>query len=452
MAAVTQNIGQQNPDDRPDLEGPGERRGVRGLGKAEGGAKASEGRSQRPVKEQTHSGLVKFVWIRRTLELQLAKNASRFTLVIDEDPIQGGQLAFYIDPPLMRDAVTWFPGPPNFNKDGEDVGMRKFSMFGEAQKMACPTWDLPAGGVRTGGSCPGADPGQTTVPTKTRVQLGQQVRRSGLTLNSHDRWRFGDGRELPPGAPIIRESESICQICYATGGNYALISTQLGEMIRYQWCRALLRSPAGAAEFVATVSAALERLSFPVERHRNPLDKTKPLRPVRVHSSGDFFSQRYAAAWLEVARRNPDMTFWAPTRTWAAPGWVNFWRRADVPRNFIIRPSAYHTDDPAPSHKHNVFDGHGDGSYPAGLAQGTTSVYKFDDLKRKKGVDWRYNWQCQTYAISDAAHSCHFARAPKANANGKLARDKHGNPVVDNKTQCRACWLYPDETVNYTAH
>lgn len=40
---------------------------------------------------------------------------------------------------------------------------------------------------------------------------------------------------------------------------------------------------------------------------------------VRVSVSGDFFSARYTAAWMEIARRSPHITFWAYTRSWAIP-------------------------------------------------------------------------------------------------------------------------------------
>lgn len=38
---------------------------------------------------------------------------------------------------------------------------------------------------------------------------------------------------------------------------------------------------------------------------------------VRIHSSGDFFSKEYIALWKKIIRRNPDVHFWAYTRSWA---------------------------------------------------------------------------------------------------------------------------------------
>ena len=40
---------------------------------------------------------------------------------------------------------------------------------------------------------------------------------------------------------------------------------------------------------------------------------------VRVHTGGDFYSARYARAWLRVARRSPRVTFYFYTRSWRVP-------------------------------------------------------------------------------------------------------------------------------------
>jgi hypothetical protein len=53
---------------------------------------------------------------------------------------------------------------------------------------------------------------------------------------------------------------------------------------------------------------------------------------VRVHSSGDFFSQAYFDAWMEVARLLPSLTFYAYTK--ALPFWVA--RLGHIPHNFKL--------------------------------------------------------------------------------------------------------------------
>lgn len=56
---------------------------------------------------------------------------------------------------------------------------------------------------------------------------------------------------------------------------------------------------------------------------------------VRIHSSGDFFSQTYFDGWLELARRNPDKLFYAYTKS------LLYWtkRLREIPSNFKLTAS-----------------------------------------------------------------------------------------------------------------
>lgn len=56
---------------------------------------------------------------------------------------------------------------------------------------------------------------------------------------------------------------------------------------------------------------------------------------VRIHGSGDFFSQKYFDQWLEVARKNPDVKFWAFTKS--IQFWVN--RLGHIPANLTLQAS-----------------------------------------------------------------------------------------------------------------
>jgi hypothetical protein len=58
---------------------------------------------------------------------------------------------------------------------------------------------------------------------------------------------------------------------------------------------------------------------------------------IRVHVSGDFFSQDYFAAWMKVARKNPDKLFYAYTKCLST--WVKYWLVKDIPENFILTAS-----------------------------------------------------------------------------------------------------------------
>jgi hypothetical protein len=61
----------------------------------------------------------------------------------------------------------------------------------------------------------------------------------------------------------------------------------------------------------------------------------------RPHSAGDFFSQMYFDAWLEVARRRPNQKFYAYTK--ALPFWIK--RKGEIPDNFKLTASYGGTHD-----------------------------------------------------------------------------------------------------------
>ena len=76
-----------------------------------------------------------------------------------------------------------------------------------------------------------------------------------------------------------------------------------------------------------------------VERMAKLIHKSLPPRAferIRVHQNGDFFSGDYFMAWMEVARRNPETTFYAYTKS--LPIWVRF--QALIPSNFVLTASA----------------------------------------------------------------------------------------------------------------
>jgi hypothetical protein len=328
----------------------------------------------------------------------------------------------------------------------------KFGLIGEAGKMGCPTWDLPAGSPVVDGSCVGATYGQSTVPAEIRRKNEKAV-----------------------GHPV-RLREALCQLCYAEGGNYSTFGTQLRELLVYWWTREMIES-GRAEEWVDVMVEAIRRSPFPVEREIDPRTQ-RPILPMRVHSSGDFFSHAYTAAWIEIVNRLPEVMFWAPTRTWAAGrGWLEFWLDAKariLHDNFILRPSSYHTDDPAIGSKRRMIscETGNDSPEPRTVmrpetpwekpeaypftAEGTTAIYKFNDknwqrveadgngidpaqlihdIRLNGSRDPRYDWSCAAYAAVDEAKTCQHAVAPD-----------------DGLIGCRACWLTPNLRDSYTAN
>jgi hypothetical protein len=62
------------------------------------------------------------------------------------------------------------------------------------------------------------------------------------------------------------------------------------------------------------------------------LSRMRGLRAVRIHESGDFYSQEYLDKWVRVAKAMPKLIFFAFTKSW----WLDFDQR---PNNFVVRLS-----------------------------------------------------------------------------------------------------------------
>jgi len=61
----------------------------------------------------------------------------------------------------------------------------------------------------------------------------------------------------------------------------------------------------------------------------------KNCKSVRIHSSGDFYSQKYFDKWIDYCNENKDVEFWAYTKG------INYWvkRINDIPSNLILTAS-----------------------------------------------------------------------------------------------------------------
>lgn len=82
--------------------------------------------------------------------------------------------------------------------------------------------------------------------------------------------------------------------CYATVGQQAFAS---GVKRR-------------AAAFKATLSP-----TFVQDMHAEIQRWKRKIKAIRVHDSGDFYSMDYLRSWLEIARLNPDVKFYAYTKS-----------------------------------------------------------------------------------------------------------------------------------------
>lgn len=258
--------------------------------------------------QASHTGLVRQLYTRQVVAQWLAERT------ITAGRTGAGEYMLVLDEKFPGDLVGWATtnSTQNIRIWGEDNS-----------KMACPSFDLPAGALQVGGSCPGAHQGQSTI--RGNVEGGLNIREApthGLS---------GEALEVAEEQNALSREQSrmgyigsaICQSCYATGGNYLYTNKMLGEMVRYAWCFNATHSPNPKVvdDWVDIMVRSLSTLCYDGNARRK-----YGISPIRVHSAGDFFSDKYAAAWIKVMNRvgdpndefyDPSIRFWAPTRTWA---------------------------------------------------------------------------------------------------------------------------------------
>lgn len=362
-------------------------------------------RAKIPELEFAHAQLTRFAWIRHGIEEALIRNETKVGVYVSTDsgPTYG-TLRFHLSTPVLPEDVPYAAADKQYYND--------FSFLGTAEKMDCPTWDLPAGAPNTGGSCPGATAAQST--TQSVADYAQK---------NNGRFKFPViGQEAMP----LREWErpgnllrnTICMSCYAVEGRYPTLSVQIREVVAYWWTRQMIEND--PETWIKTMVRAIAAAEFPDTREQFGI------LPFRIHSAGDFFSPAYAAAWIEVANRvheqvDPQISFWAPTRTWVTGfGWPELAKKIKYD-NMIIRPSAYSIGDYSPGPL-----------YPGG-PQGSTSTV-LEEIQAALQAR-KFAWDCPVYEGEKNKKTC--SDAPNR-ATGKIG--------------CRACWVKPNLSINYTTH
>jgi len=79
----------------------------------------------------------------------------------------------------------------------------------------------------------------------------------------------------------------------------------------------------------ACINASMaDLIDASIQHHRKKNEKL-----VRIHESGDMFSLAYLNAWIEVAKRNPDMTFYCFSKS------LNLFIGLELPNNFYLTAS-----------------------------------------------------------------------------------------------------------------
>ncbi len=92
-------------------------------------------------------------------------------------------------------------------------------------------------------------------------------------------------------------------VCYAAKTEAHYHNSYLAHEHNFKLIVEMLREPDGDM-----------RLADMLERDLRLLD----VGIVRIHSSGDLFSPKYARAWVEVARRMPDVLFFGYTKVYSS--------------------------------------------------------------------------------------------------------------------------------------
>lgn len=397
---------------------------------------------ERPDLKNTQVGLQRTLWARRLMEADIAGNE------VELIRLPSGEFALKMDHSVPRDLIPWHLASGSFRPDVA-------TLWGETRKMLCPSWDLSAGAPEIGGSCPAAAAGQGHVERKHREAM---LDKNGYLIHRMPTHRLTGDIARKTGAPVkLYEGDEtdepwkmpVCSSCYASLGKYREVQVLLGNTIRWAWVRQMMETETLRRKFEDIIVASMLTLKFPLEAGDRRI-----IKPVRIHSSGDFFNHHYAACWVNIANKlytevDRELVLWCPTRSWAAGSWkekgkdpsnpVKWWENAlgdlesvkdvkagevDYP-NMIVRCSAYHMGDFAPGalEKHN--------------SVGTTSLFVEDNAILHDKKDERYDVNCPVYAINSAveAKNCQMATDP-----------------ITGETGCRVCWRNPDKRVNFTAH
>ena len=347
-------------------------------------------------------------------------------------------------------------------------GQEQTCLFTGTTKNACPSFSLPAGPEKEGGTCAAANPA---------AEGGKGLRKPGKTYT--------------------------CDGCYALEGNYFQAEVSISHAARYHWVVSKLEAdPTGqalAADLTSAIvdyarfgtmagsrDATFDRLSSELGtwndgRIRVPLSEngrvvlreafqtplpadtgtsnscqflSERLSPqngevtgfFRIHDSGDFTIGRpslwaaYARAWGLVAKALPKVLFWAPTRAWMFPTMVKVLAEAKARApNLIVRPSALHVGDEAP--------------VVPGLDAGTTVFLKPGGGRAEDVRTPGASYPCPVYVSHWDEEALPDAKIKGGKA--RALRGELGEWVEDKSCQaagCRRCWADPIRQVAYGWH
>jgi hypothetical protein len=127
------------------------------------------------------------------------------------------------------------------------------------------------------------------------------------------------GNDKKSGKITCPFAGSCLKLCYAKRGMYRFGNVERALTKRYEASK--------QDNFVQTITDELTKVK-----------KDKQIY-VRIHDSGDFYSPTYFAKWLEIAKNNPSVRFYAYTKS------HSFIRGIELPENFDLIYSLGSTKD-----------------------------------------------------------------------------------------------------------
>jgi len=323
-------------------------------------------------------------------------SASRFDRIGEKRREQVGSLSLgesvVFQPPKGKklEGGPYIPAPGYgfVDSKGERYNCEKVWLFTWTSKMSCPSFSLPAGPMRYGGTCPAAEvEAEHISPNQTRI----------------------------------------CTACYA-GKNLYLLGTAVIalSLARYEWVKREMARGAFADQMIRAIRFLLQ--AGPLRRSGETIEgvMAKALvsnRYFRIHDAGDMFSPAYYREWVRIAEGVPEVKFWAPVRVWALKNFQNVLLSTPLPSNLIVRPSSLYTDQTPPE-------------MPEPMAAGSTS---FKGQRIKEGshvvrVDYPLDLDPRDHGIYDCP--------------AFLGDDEHSCIAAG----CRKCWDSRRTPISYLLH
>jgi hypothetical protein len=118
------------------------------------------------------------------------------------------------------------------------------------------------------------------------------------------------GNDKKSGKITCPFAGSCLKLCYAKRGMYRFGNVERALTKRYEASK--------EENFVQTITDELAKVKKDKQTY------------VRIHDSGDFYSPSYFQKWLEIARLNPSVRFYAYTKS------HSFIRGIELPENFDL--------------------------------------------------------------------------------------------------------------------